>query len=141
MKENFLTYLKGLVLCYFATLAFASVEWISVNQNLAYNRLVVPLIIGSVIWTILFFSYKAIWSLIFILAAFMDIVGVIIGLGCLGYGSLRLGQYVMGPDVVKITNDDFWLVVMGLVYAIITFIAEPRPVIDKNVQKLKKALK
>jgi len=122
MNKNVISYLKGLVYSYIATLIFFATGWINSSLGLPLERITEPLVVALIIWTIIFPLSQIIWTLLLLMTAFVSWMGFLIGLGVLGYGVLKLAQYLLSETVLTFTEDEFILVIMGGVYGAISLI-------------------
>jgi hypothetical protein len=124
MKKKLLVYLYGLGLTYLALIIFSAVGWVNIGATFDFSRLVVPLVMAVIIWTAMYFLSYAIWVVLLMFASCTFGIGILIGLGVLGYVALRLAIYVLPSGWATFTGDQFALFLMGGSIALIDLIID-----------------
>lgn len=124
MKSKMLTYLKGLGLTYLAVLIFSAVGWISIGLPFDGGKIVVPLLMALIIWTAMFFLSYAVWVVLLAFASCTFGLGFFIGLGVLGFVTLRLAVFLLPSGWATFTEDNFSLFLMGGSIALIDLIVD-----------------
>lgn len=120
-KRKIMVYIKGWFITFLFTMMFATLEWINIVIDFPLSHIIIPLLIGLIIWTMIYFGYLIIWGFVLFLGSIMLILaGVFLAL--VGRGCLLLAQYVLSDQWLTFTEDGLILFVMGIMYSLTIFV-------------------
>mgnify|MGYP003968915821 FL=1 len=119
-------FLKGWLVTAIFSMAFAAMGWIEIGADFAFAHILVPIIMGFLIWLMIYISCLVVWVVVLLATGLLFFFGGGLVLAGVGYLCLKFAQFI-SDGMFTFAEDNGWsLFVMGLIYALIIFVDPTR---------------